>query len=291
MIFNCCFFISYRPPPEHHSLLLSSPLLSLLFLSSPLLSSPLPSSPLLSSPSSSSPLLSSPLLSSPLLSSPLIPPSGLIQSILWGDCIGEKDVAEANKRIITTGSKPSCKSVPSGHGGCCMKQRKSKTQTDRAMCREGRKGSKARRRRRRKAESWTRTSRSGSPSARAAVWLMLWDSHSSDADHTHTVLCAFHHTAASGLLHNSERPRCLLYPQLNTSHVSLLVLCLMESWKQEKTKETRRPLRHSEYAAMPNLHQLMLVHWVYSHVCFIDSARDGWAVSQLHIFLFSSAFC
>lgn len=48
-------------------------------------------------------------------------------------------MAEANERIITTGSKQSCKSIPSGHGGFCMKQRKSKTrQTGRCTEREGR---------------------------------------------------------------------------------------------------------------------------------------------------------
>lgn len=61
-----------------------------------------------------------------ILSSPTIPSSGLIRSILWSDCRGEKDVAEANKRIITKGSKRLCKSIPSGHGGFCRKQRKSK---------------------------------------------------------------------------------------------------------------------------------------------------------------------
>lgn len=54
---------------------------------------------------------------------PLLSYSILIQSILCRNCSGEKDVAEATKRIITTGSKQSCKSIPSGHGGCCMKQR------------------------------------------------------------------------------------------------------------------------------------------------------------------------
>ena len=83
------------------------------------------------------PLLSSLLLSSPLLSSPTIPSSGLIQSILWGDCSREKDVAEANERIITTGSKRSCKSVPSGHAW----NKESKTrQTGR--CREREEGDK-----------------------------------------------------------------------------------------------------------------------------------------------------
>lgn len=89
-----------------------------------------------------------------LFSSPTIPSSGLIQSILWGDCSREKDVAEANKRIITTGSKQSCKSIPSGHGGFCMKQRKSKTrQTGQGTERGGRDKRKEKERRERK--SWT----------------------------------------------------------------------------------------------------------------------------------------
>lgn len=47
----------------------------------------------------------------------------------------EKDVAEANKRIITTGSKQLCKSIPSGHDSFSIKQRK----TRRAWrCLEGR---------------------------------------------------------------------------------------------------------------------------------------------------------
>lgn len=83
----------------------------------------------------------SPLATLPpsLLSSPTILSSGLIQSILQGDCSREKDVAEANERIITTGSKPSGKSIPSGHDGFRMKQRKSKA-SQRLPCtdREGR---------------------------------------------------------------------------------------------------------------------------------------------------------
>lgn len=74
-----------------------------------------------------------------LPSSPTILSSGLIQSILQGDCSREKDVAEANERIITTGSKRSGKSIPSGHDGFRMKQRKSKAR-QRGPCtnREGR---------------------------------------------------------------------------------------------------------------------------------------------------------
>lgn len=76
----------------------------------------------------------------PLLPSP--PPllctilsSGVIQSILRGDCSREKDVAEANERIITTGSKQSSKSFPSGHDSFRMKQRKSKAR-QRGPCAE-----------------------------------------------------------------------------------------------------------------------------------------------------------
>lgn len=156
-----------------------------------------------------------------LLSSPRIPSSGLIQSILWGDCSGEKDVAEANKRIITTGSKRSCKSIPSGHGGFCMKQRKSKTrQTGRCTEREGR---DQRKEKGREGEeglspelciSWR-----GSSSARAAVWLMLCSdipaslcvSHSSECWSHPLTLCAFDQTAVSRLIHNSNQSYCLLY--------------------------------------------------------------------------------
>lgn len=110
-----------------------------------------------------------------LLSLPLFSYSILIQSILCSDCSGEKDVAEASKRIITTGSKQSCKSIPSGHGGCCMKQR----QDRQCYVLEG-KGRKEEIK-----EKWRREERKkgsgnaelciswkGSSPAHAAVWLM-----------------------------------------------------------------------------------------------------------------------
>ncbi|CAB1419148.1 unnamed protein product [Pleuronectes platessa] len=131
------------------------------------------SSPLLSSPliSSSSSLLSSPLLflflSSPLLSShPTLRPNS--KHLVGRLHRREKDVAEANKRILTTGSKRSCKSVPSG----LLHETKEVKDKDRqAMRGKGRKGSKGRRRRRRERGGEERLSRelgiswSGSSSA------------------------------------------------------------------------------------------------------------------------------
>ncbi len=80
-------------------------------------------------------------------------------------------MAEANRRIITTGSKQSCKSIPSGHGGFCMKQRKSKTrQTGRCTDREGRDKRKEKGRGGVEKQSHELCiSRRGSSSARAAV--------------------------------------------------------------------------------------------------------------------------
>lgn len=152
----------------------------------------------------------------PLLSS-RIPSSGLIQSILWGDCLEEKDVAEANKRIITTGSKQCCKSIPSGHGGFCMKQRKSKTrQTGRCTEREGRD--------QRNEEEKGGEERPGSLSHgeghRQRVLLLDWCLtlifqllyvRLSLFSVLITLSHALHQTSVSRLIHNSDQSRCLLY--------------------------------------------------------------------------------
>lgn len=66
--------------------------------------------------------------------------SGLIQSILWGGCSREKDVADANKRIITKGSKRSPKIYSVWTRRLLQETKRVKDKTERVIQRKEREG-------------------------------------------------------------------------------------------------------------------------------------------------------